>query len=388
MLGNYYLSTSCCDSAVVGLWERSDARGEFGDYFRLSSCPAGYQRVSNNESSVYLDLQVCKKCVPEGDTYILDPNTDQCQTCPPGLTCFGNETVVPKVPNSMWTSAGQRDGTGGFYWLTFCPPHHRIVNYTSASARELSSPSLRSQAKSVLECVTCLKGTECSDPPCLECTPCRPGFYKATDGAEACLPCPINTYNPAWGANVLQGCLNCPDGSATEDRTGRISVSECKCASHLYRIELNVSDLPQCQACPIGAICKDRSCALHGESLNCTSQAGGRIPGNWSRQPLSSGDNHYTLTSCPPGTELQSEEEMGSPDLQQCKPCTAGTEYIIDPDRDVCEKCPPGLQRLRFLVCLAGIFDIVFVYEQAWTVCKSVQAQHLRFPTSSSRFPQ
>jgi hypothetical protein len=38
--------------------------------------------------------------------------------------------------------------------------------------------------------------------------------------------------------------------------------------------------------------------------------------------------------------ELQTEEEMGTADLQQCKPCASGTEYIIDPNSDICEKCP------------------------------------------------
>ena len=154
---------------------------------------------------------------------------------------------------------------------------------------------------------------------------------------------------------------------------------------------MNFTDVPQCKTCPIGAICKDRSCALQWESLNCTSQGGDRIAGNWTRQPLSSGDNHYTLTSCPPGTELQSEEEMGTPDLQQCKPCTLGTEYIIDPDRDVCEKCPIGSRSLfcPFSVCTLFTY---FLLAQAWTARESGQTRRFCSPTFVScgqgRFPQ
>ena len=345
-LGNYYLSTACCDSQVVGCWGRSPANSTYGDYFNLTSCPAGYQRVSNNDSSVNLDQQTCKKCVPEEGTYIIHPNFDLCQTCPPGLICYGNETVVPRVPGSLWTSEGERDGTGSFYWLTFCPAHYRIVNYTTAPGHlsNESSTLLHSQAKEVTECVACLKGTECLTPPCLECTPCRPGFYKTSDTAEPCSECPVNTYNPALGVNVLQGCLNCPDGSTTERMTGRADVSECICNPQYYRLRCNASDLPRCETCPTGAVCKDslRSCGLRWSNQSCDSSAGGAVTGTWARQPLSSGDDHYKLTSCPPGTERQTEEELGTPDLQQCKPCDAGTEYIIDPDEDVCESCPLG----------------------------------------------
>ena len=347
--GNYYEATACCNSPVLGIWNRIAASGTYGDYFELTACPAGYQRNSNNDSSVNLDQQTCQKCVPEGATYIIHPNTDQCQTCPPGLVCFGNETVVPTVPGSVWTKGSDiqldSDETGSFYWLSFCPAHYRIINYTSTSASTTSSVSfklLRSQAKSVLNCVPCLRGAECPDPPCIECSPCRPGFYKVSDAAEPCLPCPINTYNPKKGSIVSRDCLNCQDGSTTEGLTGRVHVLECKCDPQLYPVQNNSSIIPQCMKCPSGAICTDRSCALQWSGLNCSSLSSSSIIGDWSRQPLSSGDDHFKLTGCPPGTELQTEEEMGTPDLQQCKPCASGTEYIIDPNSDICEKCPLG----------------------------------------------
>ena len=130
----------------------------------------------------------------------------------------------------------------------------------------------------------------------------------------------------------------------------------------------NASNLPRCETCPAGAVCKDsvRSCGLRWSNQSCDSSAGGAVTGTWARQPLSSGDDHYKLTSCPPGTERQTEEELGTPDLQQCKPCDAGTEYIIDPDQDVCERCPLGESIWVSLSC--GVCDSAGALSISWPV--------------------
>ena len=77
-------------------------------------------------------------------------------------------------------------------------------------------------------------------------------------------------------------------------------------------------------------------------------------------QPL----QRYKLMSCPPGTELQSAEEMGAlgpdPSLQQCKPCPLGT-YIIEPDTDICEKCPLGKFNFGCVVFL--FFEHCFILD-------------------------
>ncbi len=57
-------------------------------------------------------------------------------------------------------------------------------------------------------------------------------------------------------------------------------------------------------------------------------------------------DGIFKLVSCPKGTELLNST-MGTSygtfaaAFQQCKPCGEG-KYIIDPNRDECQDCPPG----------------------------------------------
>ena len=94
-----------------------------------------------------------------------------------------------------------------------------------------------------------------------------------------------------------------------------------------------------CQTCPKGAECGDGECSLRNEgSFNCTD--GSSIIGTW---VMSNATGQYELTSCPSGYELRTTEEQGSEDLQQCFKCQSPSSYILRPDVDLCQACPPGL---------------------------------------------
>jgi hypothetical protein len=59
----------------------------------------------------------------------------------------------------------------------------------------------------------------------------------------------------------------------------------------------------------------------------------------------------YVLESCPPGYQLVNSSSGTSSGtfsniLQQCKACRPG-QYIMNPNRDNCENCPPGPKRLK-----------------------------------------
>ena len=58
-----------------------------GEYV-LTSCPAGYQLINSTAGTskgVFSStLQQCRACLP--GQYIVNPNTDECQQCPPGIT--------------------------------------------------------------------------------------------------------------------------------------------------------------------------------------------------------------------------------------------------------------------------------------------------------------
>jgi hypothetical protein len=86
---------------------------------------------------------------------------------------------------------------------------------------------------------------------------------------------------------------------------------------------------PTCVNCPSGGSCLEGGSTIH-------------FPvGTWLAI-----DGIYVLQSCPAGFQLvnstlgTSKGEFSN-NLQQCKPCLPG-EYIINPNMDSCQKCPPG----------------------------------------------
>ena len=91
--------------------------------FQLHSCQAGFQVRKGQEwsiverhgeiqplltlTSLHLqtsnDTQGAERCIKCLDNqYIIDPDTDACQKCPPGLACSGNNVVTYVTPNSSW----------------------------------------------------------------------------------------------------------------------------------------------------------------------------------------------------------------------------------------------------------------------------------------------
>ena len=50
------------------------------------------------------------------------PNQDECQTCPPGLRCKGDDTLEPVTINSTWVK------DGGVFKLESCPSGYSAVS--------------------------------------------------------------------------------------------------------------------------------------------------------------------------------------------------------------------------------------------------------------------
>jgi len=146
---------------IVGTWIRSDAYQK-KDLFRLISCPGGYQTMNKTHDAArcyvcakHHELSVaytsffysypeclvtsifegfmtfflyrtpiltrCHKCL--SNEYIIDPDSDQCQKCPPGLVCRGDNVVDLVVPRSEWRAEN------GILKLISCPTgYSRISN--------------------------------------------------------------------------------------------------------------------------------------------------------------------------------------------------------------------------------------------------------------------
>ena len=186
---------------------------------------------------------------------------------------------------------------------------------------------------------------------------------SSTSRAPSCLNCPVGGNCNQGGGNIIFAIGNwtvlngiyvvtaCPFGhqlinSTTGTRSGLFShdVQQCKsCPPGTYIIDPNAG---LCQTCPTGAVCaEDLSCAFnYPPSFKCP--LSGKIVGLWE---IDHATNAYVIQSCPAGYALESTSEAGSPDLQRCKSCTAG-QYIINPNTDSCQQCPPGIH-LQFLNC-------------------------------------
>ena len=298
-------------------------------------------------------------CVCDSKTYNLGQG---CQTCPAGLNCFGNSTVVPvtlQVGVALWAITVDADNTRKFN-LTFCPKGYYI-------AGDLTLPGQ-------LQCIACSPGYECPDPPCYgSCSTCKPGFYKAANITypnkvprssydpllqaysrvwieEPCSSCPVNTYRSLEGGTEVGACTTCPAKSLTNGLLNRTDPTDCKCDIFYYQQAVSATSELSCADCPQGAVCaSDRSCALGVFGLDSfhvgdiqanlvCSNPHDHAYGTWQRN--TSGE--YRLIACPPGFTLQRSELSVTSD--QCVECPAGSYSLVEvtsPEAQ-CKPCPIG----------------------------------------------
>lgn len=149
-------------------------------------------------------------------------------------------------------------------------------------------------------------------------------------GSYRCRACPVGTFNPSMGGQSLSDCLPCPPGAVTET-TGSINgTAACFCSPLEYKSDREL----HCFQCPVGAVCGSDSnvCAFNVDPPACSNQS---IVGEWKRG--STGE--FVLISCPDGYQRINSSARA----QQCRPCSE-FDYIIDPNRFECQRCPPGLE--------------------------------------------
>jgi hypothetical protein len=137
---------------IVGDWRLDNATR----HYAVVDCPPGYSMIGAGKAESE-SLQQCKPCLP--NQYILNPATDDCQACPPGLTCRGDAEVQLRTSGAVWRRAG------GIYRLDSCPTGYGVV-----SAGPAGGFSAEAQ-----DCQPCKEGTECTLPA----PPARRGRTRA-----------------------------------------------------------------------------------------------------------------------------------------------------------------------------------------------------------------
>lgn len=329
-----FANQSCDDSdtgGIIGTWG-PDRNG----VFNLKGCPKGHS-LENQTAGIFVYVaQRCVRCL--ATEYIVFPNTQECQLCPRGLECRGDDVVESKVPGSVW------EQIDGVFTLKSCPTGYLLENSTMPRQ----------------QCAGCASGFECTTTTgaCMECTPCSPGYYKETLGPEFCEPCAQNTYQPDYAATSISACLACPR-LATTLEIASTRAGDCFCSESTYIMGESLAGSTGadssattdfvfwCNECPVGAECASSAtgfCALRNDNISCPDPAD-TIVGDWSR--VSPG-GMFELTACPSGYALVNALEGTSTGpfwhgSQRCDRCEPGQSYIINPNEDQCQRCPEGL---------------------------------------------
>ena len=145
--------------------------------------------------------------------------------------------------------------------------------------------------------------------------------------------------------DVNQGVSMCPPGyvfAPDQENTvdGPAVCTLCKPGTYSISPMTSIQDsssstyAPACLNCPAGC-----SCVGGGSQVKCK-------VGQWTTTR-----GIYILTSCPAGYQLinstaGTSQGVFSTDIQQCIACQPG-KYIINPNTDVCQNCPPGISQRR-----------------------------------------
>ena len=158
-------------------------------------------------------------------------------------------------------------------------------------------------------------------------------IYSGGDDAQTGVP----MLSRSVALNLQQGNSVCPSGYIlVPDHDGEeVGLASCSlCGEGTYSIDplAHASDTsdetPSCVACPSGGDCSVGTHVFFAV-------------GDWVVR-----GGIYILVSCPPGHQLINSTSGTSTGTfsnrdQQCRACLQG-EYIIDPDTNECNPCPPG----------------------------------------------
>jgi hypothetical protein len=152
--------------------------------------------------------------------------------------------------------------------------------------------------------------------------------------------------------NMQQGADMCPIGSILALDQGcevNCSAACSPCKPGTYSVDPlapgSIFAAPACIGCPAGA-----KCLLGGADVRFNEGETWLVV-----------DGVYKLEGCPAGSQLinstaGTSRGTFSNSLQQCRACLVG-EYIINPQTDSCQQCPPG--KLSVLVASLTLDEAV-----------------------------
>jgi len=279
-------------------------------------CAAGYSTNGNTGSSTCEICQAGKHAPPGTPACILCPwdsfspsagegactncTLDYCEEgkyrsrCPPGST---QDSVCVncnyKKPNTIFIGHGEYNDTCPY----ICEPPYKE---------------------------DCLTG---------DCKKCDPGQYSAGIWDDNLVD---NKGNPAPGYSW--SCKPCPArGTCIGDET-----VVCNPQSYLiFPRHDERSTEQECEKCPLGATCMSGDCAMKNMTIFQCPESEARVVGEWVQTKEK---DRYELQSCPVGYSKRGLDKVPSPQMMECQKCHERLQYILNPNTDDCQSCPPGLR--------------------------------------------
>lgn len=287
------------------------------------------------------DIQQCVPCL--ATQYVLNPNADKCQLCPPGLSCSFGHLWQPKTVGAIWKAVA------GQLWLQWCPTGHKLINTTGHDNQE--------------------------------CQKCEVGFYilDGNNPAFQCLPCPQNAVcrngaPPMFDLVTLTMSIELQTASTDQVDLDAVKVaiaeslgldpsdiqlqsSQGRRSSGLqisFQVTAGESETAQLQqaiSTDIFASQFQKVMASQGVNVSVAAAQTTTTPSAQNKKGevwVSGSDGRYYLRACPPGTLLVNT----TADLQSCDSCPVDT-YVISPyqgcgqarcDARSCVSCPIGAQ--------------------------------------------
>lgn len=201
----------------------------------------------------------------------------------------------------------------------------------------------------------CGRGTFCNGE---DCELCPRGTYQNATRSASCAPCPIGTYNPFRGAQGIDVCIPCVEGTLS-NATGPQTKRACKacppspkapsgspscifCAAGKYlspckqtAAEFGVIDEGMCKQCYFATtgICCRFTGPITLRGYNCPRDMFANKPNSFTCsycEGQRTAQRRMTCADCPPGT---------GPSGGRCLKCK---NAVSDGSRRGCVRCPPG----------------------------------------------
>ena len=303
------------------------------------------------------------------------PESGHCDPCPSGFYCDTEGLALATVlsenlcPEGLFCPEQLAWHPSVNESLLLCPLGHYCPTATETPL--LCKPGSFADEEGVAECFECLAGSYCLEGADELTGLCHPGFFCPPGSSSMYQePCPLGTYNPLYGGQSVDYCIQCPAGSVCDSKA-LVTPRECPlghycppgtafprpCPIGTYGNITSLESIEQCAPCDPGSYCDapglSEPAGLCHPGFYCVGgsyTASPRFPGPpWIEKSTWYGGlcprggycpvGTYEPEPCPQGTFLNI---TGASSARDCIECTAGFYCASTASAGPTGPCDPG----------------------------------------------